>query len=166
MSYKREEDMYPHVKSWLERELKSKIKSAERIHVYITPRTSITKLLVSENLIPYFTNEYLTYDVKVDITGVIIKNGKGELVLVECKLGKISLRELSQLLGYSVVVRPRYSLILSPSGISDSLRKLIISFGRTDVIEYNKGRRIALAKWDKNKRDIDRTTIIPPGWSF
>ncbi|MEM2868236.1 MAG: hypothetical protein QXR84_07120 [Candidatus Bathyarchaeia archaeon] len=166
MIYRREEDMYPHIKSWLERELKNNIRGVERIHVYITPRTSITKLLLNERLTPHFSNEYLTYDIKVDITGIIIRGGRGELVFVECKLGKISLREFSQLLGYSVVAKPKYSLILSPMGVSDSLRKLISSFGRTDIIEYSKGRKIALAKWDGNKMDIDRTTIIPPGWSF
>jgi hypothetical protein len=35
-----------------------------------------------------------------------------------------------------------------------------------DILEYARGRRIAIARWDVNKKDIDYATIIPPGWSF
>ena len=162
----REEDLYPQVRNWLESELRSSMRGAERINAYITPRTSVTRLLESEGLAPFFNSEYITYDIRVDITGVVVKNGRGHLVFVECKMNKISLRDFSQLLGYSVVARPLYSLIISPKGISDSLQKLIDSFSRTDILKYGRDRRIALAKWDIAKKDIDRMTIIPRGWSF
>ena len=158
--------MYPHIQKWLEKLLKSKIKDAETIKVYNSSRLNLTKLLTNRGFQQYFSSEYLTYDIKVDITGIIIRKGKGNLVFVECKLHKITLKDFSQLLGYSVIARPLYSIILSPEGISDSLYSLIKSFGRFDILRYYENREIALAKWDEYKRDIDYTTMIPSGWSI
>jgi len=163
--YSREEEMYPDVREWLEDRLRHVMKDAD-VRVYVTSRTTVADLIERERLTRYFGDIYRTYDIMVDIAGIIIRNNKGELAFVECKLNKISLRELSQLLGYSVVARPRYSIIISPRGASDSLRTLLISYRRTDILEYARGRRIAIARWDVNKKDIDYATIIPPGWSF
>jgi len=164
--YSCEDDMYPDVRNWLEHELKSKFHEATLTRAYITSRMSLTKLLESEGLTRYFSAEYLTYDIMVDVTGVIVIDSRGELILVECKLHKITLRDLSQLLGYSIVARPLYSLIISPEGASDSLRTLIESFGREDILEYMPGRKIAIARWNAWKKDIDYMNIIPRGWSF
>jgi len=163
--YSREEEMYPDVREWLEDRLRRVMKDAD-VRVYVTSRTTVADLIEREHLTRYFGDIYRTYDIMVDITGIIIRNNKGELAFVECKLNKISLRELSQLLGYSVVARPRYSIIISPRGASDSLRTLLTSYRRMDILEYARGRRIAIARWDVNKKDIDYATIIPPGWSF
>jgi len=163
--YSREEEMYPDVREWLEDRLRRVMKDAD-VRVYVTSRTTVADLIEREHLTRYFGDIYRTYDIMVDIAGIIIRNNKGELAFVECKLNKISLRELSQLLGYSVVARPRYSIIISPRGASDSLRTLLTSYRRMDILEYARGRRIAIARWDVNKKDIDYATIIPPGWSF
>ena len=163
--YSREEEMYPDVRDWLEDRLRRVMKDAD-VRVYVTPRTTAADLIERERLTRYFGDIYRTYGIMVDIAGIIIRNNKGELAFVECKLNKIFLRELSQLLGYSVVARPRYSIIISPRGASDSLRTLLTSYRRMDVLEYARGRRIAIARWDVNKKDINYATIIPPGWSF
>ena len=164
--YEKETQMYPHVRKWLERLLKSKIKDAEFIKVYNSSNMKLTKLLTNQGLHKYFSSEYLTYDIKVDVTGIIVRRGRGSLIFIECKLGKITLKDFSQLLGYSIVAKPLYSIILSPKGISDSLFSLIKSFGRYDILKYHANREIALAKWDEYKKDIDYTTTIPPGWSI
>lgn len=164
--YEKESQMYPHVKKWLEKLLVSRIKDAEVIKVYNSSKVSLTKLLANRGFHKYFLSEYLTYDIKVDVTGIIVREGRGSLVFVECKLRRITLKDFSQLLGYSVVAKPLYSIILSPEGISDSLSSLIKSFGRSDILKYHNNREIALAKWDDSKRDLDYTTIIPPGWSI
>jgi hypothetical protein len=163
--YSREEEMYPDVREWLEDRLRRVMKDAD-VRVYVTSRTTVADLIEREHLTRYFGDIYRTYDIMVDITGIIIRNNKGELAFIECKLNKISLRELSQLLGYSVVARPRYSMIISPRGTSDSLRTLLISYRRTDILEYAHGRKIAVAQWNADKKDIDYATIIPSGWSF
>ena len=164
--YRCQEDMYPDVQRWLENKLRSRFPKATLACAYITSRTSLARLLETKGLAQYFSAEYLTYDIMVDVTGVIIINGKGELVLVECKLHKITLRDLSQLLGYSIIAKPLYSLIISPRGISDSLRTLIVSYGREDILEYMPGRKIAIAQWNARRKDINYMNIIPPGWSF
>jgi len=165
--YRSEEEMYPDVLNWLKGILEDKVKNAKKFQVYNTSRTNLAKLLSREHLAQYFDDEFLTYEIKVDVTGVIIKrDNRAELVFVECKLNKITFRDFCQLLGYSIVARPRYSILISPRGISDSLRTLITSFGRRDILEYTTGREIALAKWDEVKKDIDYMSVIPSGWSL
>jgi len=165
MVYTNERQMYPYVKIWLKDFLQNKVRGAELIQTYDTSKINLSNLLIRKGLQRYFGEEFITYDVKVDVTGVIIKNSKGRLALVECKLAPITLRDFSQLLGYSVVVKPFCSIILSPMGVSDNLTKLLTSFGRTDILRYHEKHEIALAKWDETKKDIDYMTLIPKGWS-
>jgi len=79
-------------------------------------------------------------------------NGEAHLGLVECKLGRINLRDLSQLLGYSRVALPLYSIILSPRGISQSLNLLFNIARRNDILYYSPDRHIFIAKWVEGKR--------------
>ncbi|RKZ24859.1 hypothetical protein DRQ26_06850, partial [bacterium] len=74
--------------------------------------------------------------------------------IVEVKTNKISLHSFSQILGYSKVVRPQYSFIISPSGWSYFLNRLIHDYNREDILEYYDGRKILIAKWD-----VDINTI-------
>jgi len=165
--YSSEKEMYPDVLKWLKRILKHNVKRSKILRVYDTSTTNLATLIMRENLARYFDDEFVTYDIKVDITGIVVKgNNKAELIFVECKLNKITFRDFCQLLGYSIVAKPRYSIIISPRGVSDSLRTLITSFNRRDILKYAAGREIALAKWDETKKDLDYMTIIPRGWSL
>jgi len=124
--------MYNNVKRWLDTLLRSFIERS--------------------GLRSFFTPEYMTYDIKSDITGIVIKKDHAELILIECKLNKISLRNLSQMIGYSRVVKPRYSLIISPKGLSEPLKKLLTIYNRVDILRYGRNRSIAIAKWDYNRK--------------
>ena len=52
----------------------------------------------------------------------------------------------SQLLGYSKVVNPKHSFIISPTGISSPVNTLIKIFKRYDILEYSKGSKIRIAQ--------------------
>ncbi|MEM3626421.1 MAG: hypothetical protein QXZ25_00135 [Candidatus Bathyarchaeia archaeon] len=160
--YKNERAMYPDVCSWFKKVLQSKFKNA-RICVEDTSKKVLSKWLIEKgfhNFFPY----HQTYEVEVDVTGVIVKSDKeAYLGFVECKLGKINLRDFSQLLGYSKVALPMYSIILSPKGVSHSLNLLFNVARRNDILYYSADRHIFITRWDERKRDIDFSTIIPKG---
>jgi hypothetical protein len=159
--YSREEEMYPDVKNWLKWVLAERCRGWE-VFVEDTSRTILSKSLRRMGLHVYFPL-YTTFEVKVDITGVVRRNEEARLVLVECKLKRITLGDLSQLLGYSLVVSPAASIIVSPEWLSDGLNQLLNVYGRNEVLEYGKTRRVTIAKWDKAKQDIDYNSIIPKG---
>ncbi len=93
--------MYPHVCIWLKKLLERKFKNAT-IHVDNTSKKVLSKWLVEKGFHKHFKG-YQTYEIEVDVTGLIEKLNETHLAFVECKLGRITLRDLSQLLGYSKV---------------------------------------------------------------
>jgi len=78
-------------------------------------------------------------------------------------LNQINLKDISQLLGYSKVVKPKYSFIISPAGISSPVSTLIKVFKRYDILEYVEGSKIKIAQWNKVTQEIDSSTLLPPG---
>ena len=102
----------------------------------------------------YF-QEFTTFQIRQDITGFVEHKDKVDLVLVECKNTSLSLIHLSQLIGYSSIALPIYSILLSPKGMGVTLRKLLQTYNRRDILEFKPGRRIRIIKWDYNKQDID-----------
>jgi len=159
--YREEKEMYPHVRSWFEKVLQDKFKRA-RILVADTSKKVLSKWLFEKGYHRHF-KDYSTYEIEVDITGVI-ESEKTELAFVECKLNKITLRDLSQLLGYSKVAIPLLSIILSPKGISDSMKLLFNVSRRNDVLYYADNKYIVIGKWNETRKEIDQTSIIPRGY--
>ena len=85
------------------------------------------------------------------------------LPLLNVKLNKINLRDLSQLLGYSKVAIPLISVILSPAGVSDSLNLLFNINRRDDILYYASNKRIVIGKWSVVRRELDLSSVIPKG---
>ncbi len=145
--------------------LQSKFKDA-RVCVEDTSKKVLSKWLLEKG---FHTSspDYHTSEVDVDVTGVVVKSDKeARLGFIECKLGRINLRDFSQLLGYSKVVIPLYSIILSPKGISQSLNLLFNVARRNDILYYSADKHIFITKWLGRKKEIDFSTIIPKGESI
>jgi hypothetical protein len=159
--YKTEREMYLDVKDWLRRLLRSRFPHSQ-VEVFDTSQVSLWKFLQRENYHRFFS-DYLSYEIQVDITGIIESPQGAQLAFVECKLKPVRLRDVSQLLGYSRVARPFLSVILSPRGYSRSISYLVETFGRVDVLEYDKGRRIRIATWDPIRKEIDPRFTLPKG---
>jgi len=111
------------------------------------------------------------YNIQVDIVGFAIQKNLTHLALVECKNDYITLRDLSQLIGYSLVALPIYSFIISPQGPSDSLILLLKTYNRLDVLRYHhpKGKlplTVTIARWVEEANSIDLSTIISGDSSF
>jgi hypothetical protein len=159
--YNSEKEMYPDVILWLDSYLKHKYPRAT-VKSYDTSKENLCDFIRRHRLEKFFP-ESQTYVIKVDITGIIKYKEKSLLAFVECKLNSISLKDLSQLIGYSKVVRPALSLIISPTGISSPLNTLINIYRRYDVLTYYEDLKIRIAKWNRSTKDIDIHSLLPHG---
>ena len=153
--------MYPHVITWLRKYMLSKFRNAQVI-VDNTSNKVLSRWLQDNNLHIYF-RDYQTYEVEVDVTGVATTRKSAQIILIECKLKEIKLRDVSQLLGYSKVVRPYLSIILSPKGLSRSLHHLLNIFRRYDLLEYGSNKYIIIGRWDPLRAEPDVSSLIPRG---
>jgi len=141
--------------------LKKKFKDAE-ICVEDTSKKILSKWLVEKGFHNFFS-DYQTYEIEIDVTGIVKKSDEAHLGLIECKLGKITLRDLSQLLGYSKVALPLYSLIISPKGISRSMNLLFNVARRNDILYYTRDRYVIIGRWNGKRQELDLSSLIPKG---
>ena len=159
--YLRENQMYPDVMAWLKDALREQHPQAN-IDTYDTSKVALYRFLEMVGLENRFP-QCRSYDICVDVTGIVQTRRSAYLAFVECKLKAITLRDLSQLLGYSRVAIPVYSIIVSPAGIGSAMTYLLRTYGRVDVLEYGRGRRLKVATWDAQRREISIPSLIPAG---
>lgn len=153
--YRDEIQMYPDISQWLEKDLDQKFgKKANRIVVLDTHDSDLSNFIIQLHYQKYFP-EFSTYKIRQDITGFIEYNDRVDLVFVECKNTYLSLIHLSQLIGYSCIALPIYSILISPQGMGQTLNKLLKSYKRCDILEFRRNRKIFVMKWDEEKQDID-----------
>ncbi|MCL0104839.1 hypothetical protein M1O57_04545 [Dehalococcoidia bacterium] len=170
MSYRNETEMYPDVIEWLGAFLGGRLRGAA-IDVRDTHLGPLNEYVQRHGLQKYFEDDaWQTYEIRVDVTAFTNRRGKPGLVFVECKVVPISLTHVSQLLGYSRVARPLLSYLISTAGIGDSVKALLLRYDRTDILHYywEKGkqpRSIIVAKWDEQSKNIEASSILPPGTS-
>jgi len=156
--------MYAPVCLWLERFLQNRNRGA-KIYVFDSSQRSLTRIIQEKGLSTNLPAEWHSWDIYVDVVGFACTAKQTYLAFVECKLGAITLGNFSQLLGYSRVALPQYSIIVSPQGASDSLRSLLLTYERTDILQYHseQGRLslvVAVARWDDNGACIDVGSVI------
>lgn len=169
MYYAREREMYPDVMEWLEVFIGSRFKRNQVI-VRDTSRQPLNRALEYEGLIPENKPEWPTYDIRVDLTAFIISGACIEFAFVECKNRPITLRDISQLLGYSRVALPIFSCVVSPHGMGADVASLLQVYKRHDILEYywpsgGLARSLVVATWDARRRSIDYGSVLPPGYS-
>ena len=158
--YKNEIEMYPDIIKWLDTSLKGKYsKKAKKIVVLDTHDSDLSNFIIKLKYQKFFP-EFTTYKIRQDITGFIEYEDKVELVFVECKNAELNLINLSQLIGYSCIALPIFSILIAPQGMGTTLSKLLTSFNRTDILEFRPNRRIEVLKWDYKKQDIDRMNSV------
>ena len=153
--------MYPQIRRWLSRRLKEEL-PRRKIVVEDTHNSPLRVVIPRLGLTAQY-RDYAVWDIRVDLTGFIIGPESSELVLVECKKGAASLKDLGQLLGYSLVAKPMLSLLVSPAGPSEVLAKLILSYNRYDILGYAENRSIAILTWDYQRGCPRAEETIPRG---
>ncbi|MCF6171158.1 MAG: hypothetical protein L3J66_09300 [Bacteroidales bacterium] len=153
--YSNEIEMYPDIIVWLKKRLQGDFgKKAKKVIVLDTHDSDLSNFIMKLNYQKFFP-EFTTYKIRQDITGFIEYENKVDLVFVECKNSKLTLINLSQLIGYSCIALPIFSILIAPQGMGTTLSKLLTSFNRKDVLEFRPKHSIEVLKWDKNKQDID-----------
>ncbi len=161
---KEEKINYPLVREWLGKLLKSYYPKSD-VNVFDTSKITLGRFLEREGYFKHFP-EFKTFDFHIPITGIVITKKENHLVFIECKIKPITLRDISQLLGYSRVAKPLISLIISPTGTSHSIDYLLKVYNRYDILEYDTARRIKIATWIHDRQEIDYSNILPPGDSL
>lgn len=157
-----EEELYEPVRAWLERVLRGRYRRMD-VRVFDSHRVKLSKMINESGLQRLFP-QFNAWDVKVDVTGIISSEKKGYLALVECKVKQLTLRDVGQLLGYSIVVNPILSVLTSPASPSDPLITLLKDYGRLDVLEYGPQKRhIRIAKWDSVRNEVIPSSVLPTG---
>jgi hypothetical protein len=154
-----EEALYPQIIDWLQRELSQTFPRA-RVEVEDTHGVYLSAWVARKGLTGLFP-EHTAWDIKVDITGVIHSRSAVNLVLTECKTGPSSLRDVGQILGYSLVARPRYALLVSMRPPNARLMRLLRTFGREDILKYPPDRSLKLITWDCLRRAPDMGCVFP-----
>jgi len=153
--------MYHDVCEWFKKFLEKRFKGSS-IDVENTSKKVLSKWLIEKGYHKYF-KDYQTYEIRVDVSGLIKEAESAHLAFVECKLSRITLRDLSQLLGYSKVSIPSFSIILSPKGISRSMNLLFNISRRNDILYYSPDKHIIIGTWSETRQEIDPSSIIPKG---
>jgi hypothetical protein len=82
-------------------------------------------------------------------------------VFIEVKNSTLNLKDLSQLIGYSKIVKPIGAFLISPNGLGKHLNQLLIDFKRLDILEYQQNHLIRIGKWDIERNSILAADFIP-----
>ena len=152
--------LYPQILNWLQGFLESK-NSNSKVKTYDVHATDLSDFFERYGYKKFFP-EYATYKIRVDLLGVVIADDVCELTFVEVKDTPISLNSLSQLLGYCKILKPDRAFLISPRGLSKPMSQLLTDFGRLDILEFQKGKFVTVAKWNASRNAIENDTAIPP----
>lgn len=90
-----EHEMYEPVAKWLRHFLKKRFKGAE-VWAGDVHAQKVSHVLIREGLSHLFP-ESETYEVKVDVLGVIVHKQRGSLAIAECKIKPVTLMILRRL---------------------------------------------------------------------
>lgn len=158
-----EEQFYPEIREWLRRYLLEKYER-NRWSVMISEVSH--RHFIEDTLREMGVNQGLFFrmKVKVDIVAMLKKGDREELVLVEVKLPPTSLKDLGQLWGYTQLLDPLESFLISPNG-TGTLDELYHIMHRDDLFAYGSKRekRMVVGRWDTTRKTLDEASLIPEG---
>jgi hypothetical protein len=161
----KESDLYKPVADWLYKLLKQRYKRME-VRVFDTHKMRLSRLIGNLGLQEFFP-QFNAWDIKVDVTGLVKDDKSGCLVFVECKINRPTLRDIVQLLGYSLVVDPILAILLSPQSPTDPVLTLLKDYGRHDILEYGAAkRRLRIGCWSLSRNELVPASLLPRGRLF
>lgn len=154
-----EEELYEPMCKWLEQYLKDKYKGHEII-VVDSHSERLDRALAKFGIVNEMANGV---DIQIDVLGIARKQGKVKLFFIEAKKTKLTLRDLGQLWAYCKLVDPEEAFLLTSADVG-SLRKLLASFKREDLLDFGDGKRIKkmiVGCWDVTKNAPELSSLIP-----
>ncbi|MBI2542007.1 hypothetical protein HYV80_04825 [Candidatus Woesearchaeota archaeon] len=159
MMSKEEENLYPEIKEWLQNYLTDKYKGYTIETTYETSRRNLDIILKSKGI---QCKEAIGLQIKVDVVGILKRGNDFKLVFVEVKDTELTLKDLGQLWGYTQLINPIESFLISSSGFG-RLSYLFNILKREDLLKFGIkiNKFMQLAKWDKSRKSIDYSSLIP-----
>jgi len=156
---KREEKLYPEIEKWLKTYLEGKYPKHQVRTTYTSSRLNLEVVLRKFGINPTLA---IGLRIKVDVIGIISRNNQHSLVFVEVKDKELNLKDLGQLWGYSQLMEPIESFLISSKGFG-GLSKLFNVLKREDLLKYGQTgtKYMNIAKWDTKRKSIDYATLIP-----
>ena len=156
---KDEEKLYPEIKEWLQNYLIDKYKGYAIETTYETSRRNLDVVLKSKGI---QCKEAIGLQIKVDVVGILKRGNDFKLVFVEVKDTELTLKDLGQLWGYTQLIDPIESFLISSNGFG-RLSYLFNVLKREDLLKFgvNINKFMQLAKWDKSRKSIDYSSLIP-----
>lgn len=156
---KEEENLYPEIKEWLQNYLTDKYKGYTIETTYETSRRNLDIILKSKGI---QCKEAIGLQIKVDVVGILKRGNDFKLVFVEVKDTELTLKDLGQLWGYTQLINPIESFLISSSGFG-RLSYLFNILKREDLLKFGIkiNKFMQLAKWDKSRKSIDYSSLIP-----
>lgn len=155
-----EQDLYPDIMYWLKYYLQGKFKKAQIETTAETSKRYLDEVLRDKGI---FIPETVGVKIKVDVVGIItLQNKPPQLAFVEVKDKPLTLKDLGQLCGYTKLINPLESFLVSSKGIG-TLELIIKQYKRHDILRYGERneRLMKVAKWDVNRKSIDYSTLMP-----
>ncbi len=135
-----EQKLYDPISKWLEKYLSEKYK--EKVLVHDTSAYYLDRFISQNNLFEEF--EFCdNYKIKPDIVGFLLDSK--EVIFAEVKIGALTIQNIGQLLGYSLVGMPKLSMLISPEKSSINLMKILEA--NPQVLHYGE-ESIELGYWD------------------
>ncbi len=138
-----EQKLYDPISRWLKKYLDET--SEEQIRVHDTSAFHLNKFILRNNLYDKF-DFCDNYKIKPDVVGFMMDSK--DLIFVEVKVGPLTIQDIGQLLGYSLVGMPKLSILISPEKTSINLTKTLEAF--PNLLDYG-SKRIELGWWDGEK---------------
>jgi len=156
---KGETRLYPDIEKWLENYLRDRYK---RWNVETTHKTSKIALDVVLKEKGIEIKEAIGLGIKVDVVGILTRKSEVKLALVEVKDKPLTLRDLGQLWGYTQLLNPVESFLISSKGLG-TLTYILKVLKREDLLVFGPKREkmMKIAKWDERRKSIDYATLIP-----
>lgn len=154
-----EEDLYPEIEGWLNKYLSEKYKGYIVTTTHKTARQYLDIVLRSMGI---ECKEAIGLMIKVDILGILKKGDEYKFVFVEVKDVPLTLKDLGQLWGYTQLIGPIESFLISPKGIG-RLGHLFNTLRREDLLRYGKNGNnlMKIAGWDVQSKSLDMETAMP-----
>lgn len=154
-----EKDLYEPMCKWLEQYLKDNYKGYD----IVVADTSLERLDKALQRFGVVNEQANGVDIQIDVLGIARKGSTTKLFFIEAKKTKLTLRDLGQLWAYCKLVDPDEAWLLTSSDMG-SLRKLLLSFNREDLLDFGDGKKIKKMKvgiWDVKKGKPDFSNLFP-----
>jgi len=154
-----EEKLYSEIEEWLHKYLCDKYSGYAVETTYETSKRNLDIVLKSKGI---ECKEAMGLNIKVDIVGILKRGNSFKIVFVEVKDKELTLKDLGQLWGYTQLIDPIESLLISSKGLG-RLSHLFNVLKREDLLKFGAktNKFMQLAKWDKRRGCIDYSTLIP-----